>query len=164
MRRDYPSGSGTVASVKGHPLHPMLIPFPIAFLTSALLTDITFLSSDDSFWARASFLLLAAGLITGLVAGLTGFWEMLGVRRARNLRIAWLHGGGNVVALAITAVNLWVRWDDPAGATVHVAIILSVIVVGILGVTGWLGGEMSFHHGIGVAPSVGASRAPPESP
>src|SRR5690554_3958889 len=134
MSSDHPSGSGSFVSIKGHPIHPMLIPFPIAFLVSALLTDLAYLfNRTNTFWADASFWLLGAGVVSGILAGLTGAIEAAKVRRARGLAITWIHGGANALALVAAAVNWAIRWEDHTAAASAVAIALSVCVVIILG-------------------------------
>ena len=59
-------------AILGHPIHPMLIPYPVAFLTSVVATDLAARATKDSFWARASSVLTAAGIVSGLVAGAVG--------------------------------------------------------------------------------------------
>ncbi|MBX6368656.1 MAG: hypothetical protein IRZ04_11785, partial [Rhodospirillales bacterium] len=60
------------AAIAGHPIHPMLVPFPIAFLVGALVVDLAFASTGDPFWARAGFWLLLAGIVTGAAAAVFG--------------------------------------------------------------------------------------------
>src|SRR5690606_6609561 len=138
----YSSGGGSFVSIKGHPIHPMLIPLPIAFLVGTFLTDVTFLFQRESvFWPQASLWLLGAGVVTGILAGVTGAIEAVKVPRARKLTITWIHGGANAVALVAAAVNWSLRWGDHAAAIVPTGVALSGCVVLILGFSGWLGGE-----------------------
>ena len=155
MEPHYPAGSGTVAAIGRHPLHPLLVPLPIGFLVGALVADITFAATADTFCARGAFWLLVGGLVTGLIAGLAGMVELLGVPRARAMTMAWVHGLGNVLALVVTFVSILLRWGDPAGPAASTGLVLSVIVVVILLVTGWLGGELSYRRGIGVSETIG---------
>lgn len=159
MEPHYPAGSGTVAAIGRHPLHPMLVPLPIGFLVGALIADIAFVATGDGFWARGAFWLLIGGVITGLLAGLAGMIELLGLPRARAMTSAWIHGLGNVLALALAAVNIVVRWGDHVGAVNATGLVLSLIVVVILGVTGWIGGELSYRHGVGVSDNVGGTQS-----
>src|SRR5690554_3099156 len=138
MANKRPSGSGSFVSIKGHPIHPMLVPFPIAFLAGALLADIAFLFERRVFWAEASFWLLGAGVLLGVLAGLTGTLEATKVPKARNLAITWIHGGANVVVVIAAATNWTLRWGDHAQAVVPTGIALSGCVVLILGFTAWL--------------------------
>lgn len=140
----------STASIAGHPIHPMLIPFPVAFLVGALATDIAFLVTDDGFWARASLWLIGAGIVTALVAALFGFTDFATIKRIRDHKIAWWHMGLNLAAVALSVMNLLPRLGDAADAVMPLGIILSGLVAGALTISGWLGGEMSFRHKIGV--------------
>ena len=139
----------SAAAIKGHPLHPMLVPFPIAFLVGTLVTDLANRFTSDAFWAQASYWLAVAGLATGVLAALMGLIDFLRRRKIRALSIAWFHFLGNGVALVLTFVNISIRIPDPSAPVSAAALALSVIVTGVLLVTGWLGGEMVFRHRIG---------------
>jgi len=160
MEPTYPAGSGTVAAVNRHPLHPMLVPLP-GFLVGALIGDILFVATHDPFWARGAFWLLVGGLVTGSAAGLVGLVDLLGVARARRLAIAWVHGVGNILALVLAFVNVVRRWSDYGASADLTGLVLSIAVVLILLITGWLGGELSYRHGIGVSEAIGS--VPPDS-
>lgn len=137
------------ARLMGHPIHPMLVPFPIVFFISALATDIVFLRNGNDIWATASAWLLGAGLATAALAALAGLADFFGDRRVRGLRDAWMHMIGNIVAVLVEAANLMLRLGDTA-ATVSTGVILSAVAVSILAFTGWKGGELVFKHRVGV--------------
>ena len=141
----------STASFMGHPLHPALVPFPIAFFIGAFLTDLAFLTTANPFWADASFWLLAAGLVGAVLAALAGLTDFLGDRRIRSISDAWLHLLGNVTAVVLEAINLALRLGDPTAPLPSPGVYLSGAVFLILGFTGWKGGELVFRHRIGVA-------------
>lgn len=143
-------GVKSTAAVAGHPIHPILIPFPIAFLTGALVTDIVYWATDETFWARMSLWLIVAGFVMGGVAASVGLIDFLTIERARTVQAGWLHLGANVVALVLALVNLLVRWNAPAASVIPTGLILSVVVAGLLGFGGWYGGELAYRHKIGV--------------
>ena len=148
---DHPTGDvPSTAAIGGHPMHPMFIPFPIAFLCAALATDVTFAATTDAFWARASFWLTLVGLITGLLAAILGLVDFFTIRRARSLLAGWVHLIGNATVLVLAAVSVLLRREDLASAVWPTGLALSAVNVAILGVTGWLGGELSYRHRIGV--------------
>lgn len=152
----YQSGSGTVAAVLGHPLHPMVVPLPIGALVGAFVADLIFLATDNSFWAEAAFWLIAAGLVTGAAAALLGIIEMMGLRRARTMGLAWLHGMLNILALGISGISCLMRQSDMEGVAGGIGGYMTGAVVLLLAVSGWAGGEMAYRHGLGVGTNVGA--------
>jgi uncharacterized membrane protein len=81
----------STASIAGHPIHPMLVPFPIAFLVGALVTAIVGSRSGDPMWSQFSFWLLAVGIATAFLAAVFGFVDFLGKPRIRALRVARFH-------------------------------------------------------------------------
>src|SRR4029078_8015889 len=91
----------STAQIAGHPLHPMLIPFPIAFFVATFLADIVFVNTMNTGWVMATAWLLGAGLVMAALAALAGLTDFLGEHRIRKLNAAWLHAGGNVLAVLI---------------------------------------------------------------
>ena len=150
MIREYTSGVRSKASLAGHPLHPVFIVFPAAFLIGLLASDLAFGVTRDPFWARASLWLALAGLVMGCIAGLLGIIELVGVRRVRELPAAWIHGLGNVAVLVLTFFNVFDRWANPGAFILPAGLELSAITAAILLVTAWLGGELTYRYGIGV--------------
>lgn len=145
----------STAKVAGHPLHPMIVPFPIAFLVSALFTDIAYLNTGDAGWAQASMWLLGAGISMALLAAVLGLTDFLGDRRVRAHQAAWLHMVGNVIAVAVAAVNFYLRAVGEATAAIAPAgVTLSAAVVLILLFTGWMGWELVYRHRTGVEDEV----------
>jgi uncharacterized membrane protein len=144
------TGITSTVAIAGHPFHPLLVTFPIAFLVGAAGTDIGYWLTQDTFWARASLWLIGAGFGSGILAALSGIMDFLKIGRARKRSAGWIHLFGNIAALALTLINWLLRLDDPAGAILPVGIILSVLVATLLGVTGWYGAELAYRHKIGV--------------
>ncbi len=150
MGKPHRHGIESTAAVLHHPIHPMLIPFPIASLVGALVTDVVFWISANPFWAQVSFWLLAAGIVTGLVAAVPGMVDYAAIKEVRRLPSAHVHAAGNVTAVVLAGINLSLRWTDVAAGARGWGLLLSLVTVALLGVTGWLGGELSYRHRIGV--------------
>ncbi len=142
----------STAAIAGHPIHPMLVPFPIAFLIGAFVSDIAYSLSNSSFWAQLSFWLILAGLVMGALAAIVGLTDFLTKAEIRSHTAAWVHFLGNALMLLITLANLLLRIGDPT-VVPALGLILSLVVTVILGVTGWLGGELSYRYRIGVVAS-----------
>ncbi|HEX5280680.1 MAG TPA: DUF2231 domain-containing protein [Micropepsaceae bacterium] len=146
------SNPRSTAQIAGHPLHPMLIPFPVACFVLTLFCDIYYFSVADTAWVLASEWLLGAGLIMAGLAAVMGLIDFLGERRIRNLRASWWHMGLNVSAVLISLYNFFMRYVDGAAAGLPVTgIVLSAIVVAILLVSGWLGWQMVYKDRVGIA-------------
>jgi uncharacterized membrane protein len=149
MGRYHRHGVQSTAAIAGHPLHHMLIVFPVAFLIGALGTDIVFMATQDQFWAQGSYWLLVAGIVTALVAAVPGMVDFVTIDRVRNVWVSWAHMAANLVVVALALVNVGVRLDDPAAGVQGWGIWLSGIQTALLLFSGWLGGEMAYRYGIG---------------
>jgi uncharacterized membrane protein len=121
-------------SIAGHPIHPMLIPFPVAFFVGTLVTDILHSQSDDPFWPAASNWMLAAGLVMAALAALAGLTDFFGDSR-----------------ILIEAVSLWRRVVQGPDFIVPTGLALSLIAVALLLFNGWKGWEMVYRHRVGVS-------------
>jgi uncharacterized membrane protein len=126
------------------------VTLPIAFLIGAPLTDLAFERTGDAFWARASIWLIGAGLVTGALAAVAGFIDFIANAHIRSLNLVWYHFIGNAIALVIAAISLYLRLSGNPAAVTGTELVLSILVVVIFAVTGWLGGEMVFRHGVGM--------------
>jgi uncharacterized membrane protein len=142
----------STAKIAGHPIHPMLIPFPIVFLVSALVSDIVFWSTRADIWAVAAMWFLGAAVIMALVAAVFGFIDFFGEERIRALSDAWQHMIGNLVAVVLALVNWWIRYAaGPADGVLPWGILISLVTVLLLLFNGWKGWEMVYRHHVGVA-------------
>ena len=143
------------AKLVGHAVHPMLIVFPLGLLGMAAIFDLIYLAAGTRDLATASYWMIAAGVITGLLAAVFGFWDWLalpGGTRAKGVGL--LHGGGNVVVVGLFIVAWLIRLNarvgDVAYAPNGLPIVLEVIALLLALVSGWLGGELVERLGVGV--------------
>ncbi len=141
----------STAKIADHPIHPMLISFPIAFFVATLGCDLAFWTTGGAAWAQAAIWLLGAGLVMAAFAAVAGVIEILGDGRIRALNDVWWHAGGNVVVVLIELYNWISRYAEGTGAILPKGLILSAISVGILLFTGWKGWEMVYRHRVAVA-------------
>jgi uncharacterized membrane protein len=154
------SNPRSTASIAGHPLHPMLVPFPIAFFVAAFVCDLVFWRTGVLFWASASLWLLGAGLVMAALAAVIGLTDVLGEARIRALNDAWWHAGGNVLAVVIEFYNWYLRYTSGETAVVPTGLSLSLIVVCILLFTGWKGWKLVYLHRVGVVDVTRTDEAP----
>jgi uncharacterized membrane protein len=141
----------STAAIGGHPVHPMLVPYPIALLSAAAACDLAARLTGDPFWVRASRLYLYGGLVMGAAAATAGATDFATIKRARRLPEGRWHAFGNALAMALTGLNICLRRHGTREVS-RTEALLSAAVAGILGVTGWLGAELSYRHRIGVTP------------
>jgi uncharacterized membrane protein len=152
------SNPKSTASIAGHPIHPMLIPFPIAFFVATFVCDLVYWQTSNSAWATAGIWLLGAGLVMAALAAVAGLTDVVGEARIRALNDVWWHAGGNVLVVLIELYNFYARYSEATSAVVPTGLVLSLIVVCILLFTGWKGWEMVYRHRVGVA-DIGESSA-----
>ena len=144
------------AKLVGHAVHPMLIVFPLGLLGMAAIFDIIYVATGTRDLATASYWMIAAGVITGLLAAVFGFWDWLAIpggTRAKSVGL--LHGGGNVVVVGLFLVA-WLLRLNARGRSVEYAprnslpVVLELVGLLLALVTGWLGGELVERLGVGV--------------
>ena len=149
LAKEAPGATRSSMAVGGHPVHPMLVNFPIAFLSAALPSDLAFWWTGDPFWARVSLWLLGAGCAAGVFAAVFGTLDFLLVHAVRRYTASWTHFLLGVTLLATAATNWWWRVPDAAAAVWPWGLFLSAVtLVGVAG-TGWVGGKLVFDHNVG---------------
>jgi uncharacterized membrane protein len=149
------------AKLLGHPIHQMLIVFPLGLLATAVIVDLIYFAGNALIFAEVSYYLVIAGLIGGAVAAPFGLIDWLAIPSGtRAKRVGAMHGGGNVVVLLLFAVSAVLRADLPAEPPAF-AYVCSFAGAAIALVTAWLGGELVDRLGIGV--SDGANVDAPSS-
>jgi uncharacterized membrane protein len=139
----------STAQLAAHPIHPMLVPFPIACFVGTLVTDIAYWRTAQMMWADFSAWLLVIGMVMGVLAAIAGLIDFLGNRLIRAQQPAWPHMLGNILVLLVALFNTLVHTRDAWTSVVPLGLVLSVITVLILPVTGWLGWSMVYRHGVG---------------
>jgi uncharacterized membrane protein len=149
------------ARLLGHPIHPMLIVFPLGVLATAVAFDIVGLVQGDSSWFAISYWMIAAGIIGGLLAAVFGLIDWVGIPSGTRAKtIGLLHGGTNVLVVLLF-IGSWFMRGAPTNVPSSSAFALSFIAVVLALVGGWLGGELVDRLGIGV--DAGANPDAPNS-
>lgn len=132
----------------------MVVAFPIALYTTALVCDVLYLIAHDPFWFKMAFWALAFGVITNVGAAATGLPDFLAILRERSeaQRPATSHLIFGISLLVIQGLNLAMRngGEIPASGSIAMPFLFNVVGAGLLGVQGWYGGELVYRHFIGV--------------
>lgn len=136
--------------ILGHPVHPMLVVFPLGLLITSLIFDIICLASGNTLWSYIAEYMIGAGVLGGLLAAIFGALDWLAIpsgTRAKSIGL-W-HGGSNILVVVLFIIGWFLRLPDPAhpGAA---ALVLSFVAIAIGGIAGWLGGELVDRLAIGV--------------
>jgi len=145
----------------GHPVHPILIVFPLGLLATAVVFDIIYLVTEDTRLSEAAYWMIIAGILGGVVSAPFGLIDWLAIPAGtRAKRIGALHGMGNVVVLLLFALSWYMR-TSTAGEPGTFAYLCAFLGAALALLTGWLGGELVDRLGIGV--DAGAHANAPSS-
>jgi uncharacterized membrane protein len=149
------------ASVGRHPVHPLLIPFPIALWVFSLVADLIYLWRSNLVWRDwIAFYTLLGGII-GAAAAVPGIIDWLSIKDREVKKLADWHARLNVIALLIFIVDFYLRTKSGAGwvgGSTTIPLLLSVVGIILITISGWLGGEMVYVHGVAVEPQGGSAR------
>jgi len=141
--------TGSVVALVGHPIHVMMVHFPIAFVIATLGVDVFYWWSGDDFWVRVGLWSAGFAFWTGVVASVVGTAELLLVRGIRLLEASWSHAVAAMTLLAITGANWGLRLHYPESILPH-GLALSALASVMAGFAGWHGGKLVFDHGVGI--------------
>ena len=139
------------ARISSHPLHPILVSFPIGLWTASFIFDLLGRARDNHSLMAAGFSALIGGSIGAALAALPGVIDLFGAvppnssARTRG----YLHGGINVVALLLFIFVAW-RRGGPDAAPDNLSLVLSFVGIVGIGASGWLGGTLAYRNQIGV--------------
>jgi uncharacterized membrane protein len=151
------------ASIAKHPIHPMLVALPIGLWIFSLVSDVIYLLKWGGIvWNDVAFYTMAGGIVGALLAALPGLIDLLSMSAGKAKRIGIWHMSINLVVVALFAINLWLR--TVAAPRANPPLWLSIIGIALLGISGWLGGEMVYVHGVAVEPQPSAGQASPAEP
>jgi uncharacterized membrane protein len=129
----------------GHPIHPMLIVFPLGLLATAVIFDILYVASGNADLATFSYFALIAGVVGGLLAAVFGLLDWMKIPKdTRARRIGAIHGVGNVVVTGLFLLSLLTRWGDPEFLPGTLPLILGLLGAVLALFTAWLGGELVY--------------------
>ena len=140
-----------MASIAKHPVHAMLVPFPIGLWVFSFVADVVFLMGwGGPAWNDVAFYTMIGGTVGALLAAPFGLLDFLSLRDPVTRRIGMLHMVLNLLVVATFAADIWLRTQTGTGAGLPVT--LSGLAMLMLLASGWLGGEMVYVHGAGVQP------------
>ncbi|RDE09712.1 DUF2231 domain-containing protein [Pelagibacterium lacus] len=139
----------SAVAVAGHPIHAMMVHFPIALVFATLGADIFYWWTADPFWVRAGVWSAGFAFWFGVAAGLAGTAELVLVKGIRGRVGSWTHAIAAMTLLAIAGTNWGLRlsFED---AVLPAGLALSVLAALFTGLAGYHGGKLVFDHGVGI--------------
>ena len=142
------------ASIGKHPIHPMLVAFPIALWIFSLAADVIYLWRGNPIWKNyIAFYTLLGGILGAAAAAVPGFIDWLSIKDRATKKIANWHARLNVIALLIFIADFYLRTTSGASfvsGDLTIPLVLSIVGIVLIGISGWLGGEMVYVHGVAV--------------
>lgn len=145
----------TLAGPYGHPFHPMLVTVPIGAWVASLAFDVATRSADDpDVFGQGAYWLVLLGIVGALAAAVVGFLDLFAIPTGtRAFRTGLIHMSLNLVVVGLFAVSALMRQDDHEhpGETSTGLLALSIVALGLLAISGWLGGRLAYRYGVRVA-------------
>ncbi|MFL9824208.1 DUF2231 domain-containing protein [Rhodoplanes sp. SY1] len=141
--------TSSLVAVAGHPIHAMLVTFPIALVVSTLGCDLFYWWTADPFWVRAGLYASGFAFWLGILASLAGTAELLLVKGIRKRVASWIHAIAAVTLISIVGANWGLRLHDP-DVVLPLGLLVSLLGLVFVGLAGWHGGKLVFDHGIGL--------------
>jgi uncharacterized membrane protein len=138
-----PSDLPVAGRTKNHSIHPLLVPFPIAFFVIAMLSDVGYGSTGLGGFAAASFWLIGAGLISAIIAGVAGILDFLYSERAIGLNDVRFLAAGSVALVILQCLNFTLRQANPADGILPRGLLLSAVSVMLMLMIGWRGSRQT---------------------
>jgi uncharacterized membrane protein len=139
------------AAIAGHPLHPIFVCIPIGLWCFSPVCDLIYhLGWGDDSWKKASLYCLAGGLIAAIPAIITGWIDYGIVHDPQAARVAKFHLIINIVASVLIAASIGLRWEEVSPNYGLLPVVVSFVAVFLVGISGWLGGELVSRYGISV--------------
>src|SRR6185436_14281107 len=140
------------ANIGGHPIHPMLIPFPLALWATSFAVDVLFYFLRHPTLLIIAKFMIAAGCLGAIAAAIPGIIDWLTIKNGDVKRAANWHARLNVAALVVFAISFFLRmgrYSELVGRRLTLPFLLSMVGVILISISGWLGGELAFRYGIG---------------
>ena len=140
----------------GHPIHPMLVVYPLGLFSTAVIFDVLYWITGNRDLSTFVFWALGAGLVGALGAAVVGAVDWIAIPKGtRARRIGALHGGGNVVVTALFGLSFLMRTGGSAYLPSLLPLLLTVVGGAVALFTAWLGGELVYRLRVAVDDDAG---------
>jgi len=141
----------------------MLVNYPLGLLTITPIFDIVHWITGNGYWSTVAFWMIAAGTLGGLLAAVTGTIDWVAIPAGTRAKtVGLVHGAGNYLILLLFIVSWFTRLNAQANPPV-IAYVLSFLGAALFMITGYLGGELTLHFGVGIEPGANVNASSPFS-
>jgi uncharacterized membrane protein len=137
----------TPASIRKHPIHPMLVGIPIGLWVFAVVADLVHMGGGGAAWKDVARYCIGGGIVGALLAAVPGLVDLTSISPGNVRKVALTHMTINLFVVGLFGLSFWLRTTNPLGGWPAA---MSGIGLLFLGLGGWLGGELVFVHGMGV--------------
>jgi uncharacterized membrane protein len=147
------------ARIGKHPIHPMLVPFPLALWTTSFATDILFYFQRNSTYLFVAKYLIAAGILGAIAAAIPGIIDWWAIKDREAKKVANWHARLNVLALIVFAISFYLRLGqngELVNRHLTIPFLVSLVGVILISISGYLGGDLAYRYGIGTSLKPGA--------
>ena len=140
--------------ILNHPLHIMLVGFPVAFYTATLVCFIIYHCHMEVYWFKVAVTANLAGVVMAAAAAIPGFIDWLAIPSAKKAKpLGMYHMLCNVGALLLFGINLYLqfpKWEDAQPESI-MPIIFSSVGLALTLVAGFLGWTLVQNHHVGIS-------------
>lgn len=136
-------------AIAGHPLHAMMVAFPITLAFCTFAADALYWWTGDAFWPRVALWSAGVGFVVGVLAGVVGTIELLAVKGIRLRTASWTHFMLAMMLLSLLGANWIIRLDAAHTIVLPWGILMSSVSAAMTAITGWHGGKLVFDYQIG---------------
>lgn len=157
-----PDGMHSTASIKGHPIHPMFVVFPLALFTVGFVCLLGYMASGNGFWFHVAYLAMIVGGCIGLFAAIFGLADVIGLPRGSRAKTVGIYHGAcafvSTVLFIGAGISMRLAWVNPISAqgfSVGLPLVLSGLGFLVLLVAGVLGWQLVGVHHVAVSPVPG---------
>lgn len=150
----------TPASIRKHPIHPMLVGIPIGLWVFAVVADLVHMGGGGAAWKEVARYCIGGGIVGALLAAVPGLVDLTSISAGNVRKVALTHMTINLFVVGLFGLSFWLRTTNPLGGWPAA---ISGIGLLFLGLGGWLGGELVFIHGMGVEAAAAKGSARPGS-
>jgi uncharacterized membrane protein len=151
--------------IAGHPVHPMLINYPVALYTASVVCYIVYGANTNPFWFKVAVVANGAGVLMAIVAALPGFIDWLAIPGAKKAKKVGLnHMLCNVGALLLFAINFFMqykKWNE-AQPDASPSVLLTVLGLILTVIAGFLGWSLIQNHHVGISLTEEQKRLEPQ--